>query len=295
MKYYLGIDGGGTKTTAVVGDENGKCLFRAEGKSINFYSVGMERARSNLKELITEIKNALAIEQFCGAFIGCSALDGKADDATISSLCSNIISAEKIGMNSDVYVALRATDGNCVAICGTGSMAIGEDTNGNICVTGGWGHILGDEGSAYAIALSALKKCCILDDKKDSAPLLAEAKAHFNTNSFRDIIDIIYSPDTTKDYIASFAYRVGDLAEKGDFSAMAIIKNEALAFCETVKSLIAQLDAPAHLSLYGGVFKNNPLFTEVFCTELSKVFEEIKIDTLRTPAEEGALKAAMTL
>ena len=55
MKYYLGIDGGGTRTTAAVSDESGKLILKKAGKTINFYSVGMETARNNLDSLIKEI------------------------------------------------------------------------------------------------------------------------------------------------------------------------------------------------------------------------------------------------
>ena len=72
MKYYLGIDGGGTRTTAAVSDENGNVLFKAVGKSINFYSVGMEKARENLENVINDILLCLvnvSLSQFCVVFL----------------------------------------------------------------------------------------------------------------------------------------------------------------------------------------------------------------------------------
>ena len=73
MKYYLGIDGGGTRTTAAVSDENGKLILKRAGKTINFYSVGMEVARYNLDNLINEIYSELDCDEFESVFIGCSA------------------------------------------------------------------------------------------------------------------------------------------------------------------------------------------------------------------------------
>ena len=55
MKYFLGIDGGGTKTTAAVSDENGNIVLKSVGKTINFYSVGMKKARSNLSDIIRSV------------------------------------------------------------------------------------------------------------------------------------------------------------------------------------------------------------------------------------------------
>ncbi len=293
VKHYLGIDGGGTKTTAVVADEKGKILFRAQGKSINFYGVGMEKARENLAVIITKIQEKTGIEDFYSAFIGCSALDTEADKKTIDALCGGIINAEKIGMNSDVFVALKAASGNSVAICGTGSMAIGEAKDGSVIIKGGWGHILGDEGSGYSIAVSALKKCCICYDKGIKTPLVDEAIKFFGIKNFREIIDIIYSPETAKDSIAGFAGIVGSLAQE-DKACKKIIEAEAAAFAHTVISLISQLGKGAHLSLYGGVF-NNSLFREIFCNKVKESYPETIIDSLTTPAEEGALKASMEL
>ncbi len=292
--HYLGIDGGGTKTTAVIADESGEILCKTEGKSINFYAIGMEKSRENLKNLITEIQEKTNISSFRSAFIGCSALDSEADENTINALCSGIIKSEKIGMNSDVFVALKASAGNCVAICGTGSIAIGEAKNGTIVVKGGWGHILGDEGSGYSIAVSALKKSCIYYDKGIKTPLIDGAIKYFGANNFREIIDIIYSSETSKDYIAGFAKTVGKFAEE-DALCKEIIEDEAVAFAETVASLIDELGKGAHLSLYGGVLKNNSLFRETFCNKVKESYPEAKIDLLETPAEEGALKASMEL
>ena len=59
MKYYLGIDGGGTRTTAAVSDESGKIIIKKQGKTINYYSAGMETARNNLDSLINEISTLI--------------------------------------------------------------------------------------------------------------------------------------------------------------------------------------------------------------------------------------------
>ena len=70
MKYYLGIDGGGTKTTAVVSDETGKILCKKEGKTINFYGVGMEKARENLLDVVKAIENELREITFSSSTTG---------------------------------------------------------------------------------------------------------------------------------------------------------------------------------------------------------------------------------
>ena len=294
MKYYLGIDGGGTKTVAAVADEKGNYLFSQVGKTINFYSVGMDAARKNLAALIAEIDAVIGTDKFDNVFIGCSALDAQADDDLTGKLCGGIVNAEKIIMHSDVYIALKSvgdTPCPCVAICGTGSMAIAEDKDGNTHIAGGWGHIAGDEGSAYSIAVNAFKLCCRQCDRGENSPLLESAREFFGVDSFRKAIDIIYFQDTTKDILARFASRVGKLACEGDADAVEIIINEAKAFAETVKILPKKTDSSV-LGLYGGVFVNNELFSNTFVNEMLTEYPGREIKLINTPPEESALKLA---
>lgn len=296
MKYYLGIDGGGTRTTAAVSDESGNILLKKAGKTINFYSVGMKKARDNLDELIVQIYSELDIEGFEAAFVGCSALDGEADEQTLKTLCGGI-NADKKAMNSDVYIALKSLECDscpCIAICGTGSMASGEDAQGNQVIAGGWGHIVGDEGSGYSIAVNALKKCCELCDEGKVTPLLEKAKGFFGVDDFRKAIDIIYSPDTTKDVLAGFAADVGKICET-DEDAKDIITNEAHAFAKTVTILLGKIKECRTLGMYGGIFTHNELFKQIFSQDINSIYPEVKTVLLTTPPEEGALELARKL
>ncbi len=294
MKYYLGIDGGGTRTTAAVSDETGNVIFKTVGKTINFYSVGMHTARENLSSVMAEIYNKFGEIQFNSAFVGCSALDGEADDKTLKELCAGVINAKSLRMNSDVYVALMSSgdeECRCVAICGTGSMAIGCDSEKTV-VKGGWGHIIGDEGSAYSIAVNALKACCVLCDENKKSPLVDSAAEFFGAENFRDIIDRVYASETTKDVLAGFAAKVGALANT-DFVAKTIVINEAHAFARTVEALLRELKSCTLLSLYGGVFQHNEIFRECFCNDIKELYPSLKIEILALPPEEGALKVAI--
>ena len=294
MKYYLGIDGGGTRTTAAVSDENGNVLFKAVGKSINFYSVGMEKARENLKNVINDIYKNIGGIEFDSAFIGCSALDNEASNETITALCDGVIRAKKIGMNSDVYVALASSgEDKCriVAICGTGSIVTGIAENGNVITKGGWGHIFGDEGSAYSIAVNALKASAMLYDEGKITPLVKKAEEFFGVEDLRAAIDKIYSHETTKDILAGFSTKVGEIAEE-DFVAKTVIVNEAHFFSKTVLALLNEMKNCTLLSLYGGVFQNNELFRKSFIDDIKEFHSDLKIEMLTLPPEEGALKIA---
>lgn len=297
MKYFLGIDGGGTKTTAAVSDENGNILLKKVGKTINFYSVGMEKARENLLAVIEDIYNDLGQVAFEAVFVGCSALDREADEETLNKLCGGI-NAKIIKMDSDLFVALKSVEGGvcpCVAICGTGSMVIGEDENGEIKFKGGWGHILGDEGSGYIMSLNALKCCATFCDTGEESLLLEKAKAYFGVDDFRKVIDIIYSPETTKDVIAQFVLKVREAALAGDFIAESIIVNESHNFARTVICLLNEIEKSSVLALYGGIFQHDKLFREIFIEDIKEIFPDLEIQLLDIPPEEGALKIARSL
>lgn len=298
MNYYLGIDGGGTRTTAAVSDENGSILLKEAGKTINFYSVGMETARANLGAIIENIENKLGKITFKGAFIGCSALDVEADEDLTRKLCGGVIDAERLKIHSDVYIALKAVGEAvcpCAAICGTGSMAIAEDENGKTQITGGWGHTVGDEGSALGISLRALRLCCQLCDRGEASPLLESANAFFGVDDFRKAIDIIYSPETTKDVLAGFAAEVGRLAAKGDKTSLDIISKEAELFAETVLILLDRVGKCSVLGLYGGVFQHNESFVKIFSEKIKAEYPDIAIKLLDMPPEESALELARKL
>ena len=197
-------------------------------------------------------------------------------------------------MNSDVYVALASSgEDKCriVAICGTGSIVTGIDENCNIKTKGGWGHIFGDEGSAYSIAVNALIASAMLYDEGNITPLVKKAEEFFGVEDLRAAIDKIYSPETTKDILAGFSTKVGEIAEE-DFVAKTVIVNEAHFFSKTVLALLNEMKNCTLLSLYGGVFQNNEFFRKSFIDDIKEFHSDLKIEMLTLPPEEGALKIA---
>lgn len=289
---YLGIDGGGTKTTVAAGDENKNILLKETGATVNFYSVGMEKARENFKEIIDRISEKLGVCEFENVFIGSSALECEANEKIIRDFTDGILNARKIGMNSDLYVALKSAESDgakIVVISGTGSMAIGEDENGNISKRGGWGHILGDEGSAYSIAVSLLKKAVCEYDNGSCENLISEICVKLGIENFSHLTDFIYGKDTTKEKIASLSLLVDEKAQNGDLICSEILKNECKALYNTVKPLVCSLGKNTPVFLYGGVFQNSVMFKNEFAELLKNDFPDIDVSLLDTPPENGAL------
>lgn len=293
-KYYLGIDGGGSKTTAVVYDEKGNFICKAQGESINYYSVGIENARESMKEII----NRLSVKNFDYAVIGMSALNGRADTEETERFCNGIIESNKIIMDSDLFVALEAMncEGECAfVISGTGSMAVCRDNNGEIRHAGGFGYIIGDEGSGYSIALSAIKTAIrAAENIVAHTALTDKCLEYFSVKNIYELIDIFYEKTVSRKNLAAFAKEVLVCAEKGDVTAHEILRNEATLLSQTVLSLVKNKKKDIPIGLWGGNFQHNKIFREYFCGFLSEQgFNNVKL--LDFTPELGAILACYRL
>lgn len=286
MKYYLGIDGGGSKTTAVVFDENGCFVKKAVGESINYYSVGMEKARNNMQAVIDE----LAVDSFESAFIGMSALNERAGEDTTARFASGIIKSNKTTMDSDLYIALEAMacGGECaVVISGTGSMAVLRNADGSVSHAGGWGYILGDEGSGYVIGLEGIKAAIRSAEGGEETALFTLCLEHFGIKDIYELIDLYYDKGVERKITAAFAKSVFDLALSGDKVASDIIDRQAHELSLTVKALLK--DKQCKIGLWGGIFQHNELFRQKFIKNIG--FDDIAL--LPFAPEQGAILAAM--
>lgn len=296
MRYYLGIDGGGTKTVAIICDENGTLVSRYVGRSINYNSVGTETARANLKETVDGVLEGKNII-ISSAFIGMPALSGRADDSFTQELCGGIIDCPKITMDSDVYIGLEAmrTDGAAaMVISGTGSMAVGRLRDGTVIHTGGWGYLLGDEGSGYALALDAVKAAiCGAEGSAEATALTDKVLKHFNITNIDSLIDIFYDPPISNSEVARLAPELFECAKDGDKAANAIIAKHAQLLADTVCALLSKMPCGTPLGMWGGILVNCEAFREKFVSLVSAKFPATRVDIIKYPPEYGAVFAAM--
>lgn len=268
-KYYLGVDGGGSKTTAVVFNEKGEFISKACGESINYYSVGLDNARRAMADII----NSLSQKEFECAVIGMSALAERATEDETKRFCDGIINSKKVIMDSDLFVALEAMeyeDECAVIISGTGSMGICRDADGTIRHAGGFGYILGDEGSGYSIGINAIKTAVRAAENCAPATMLTESCIKFfSVDDIYGLIDLFYEKTVSRKKIASFAAEVMKCAENKDETAKSIIKAEAKLLSETALSLIKNKNSQIPIGLWGGVFQHNHIFRNEFINLLN--------------------------
>ena len=287
-KYFLGVDGGGSKTTAVVFNEKGEFIGKACGESINYYSVGIDNARKSMADIV----NLLPVKEFECAVIGMSALAERATEEETERFCGGIIKSNKIIMDSDLFVALETmqTEGECaVVISGTGSMAVCRNADKSISHAGGFGYILGDEGSGYSIGITAIKTAIRAAENCIPATMLTDkCLEYFSVNNIYDLIDLFYEKTVSRKTVAAFAKEVMLCAESGDKAALEIINTEAKLLSQTTLSLLKGKNPATPVGLWGGVFQHNSIFRDAFINHLSESnFNDVKL--LDFTPETGAI------
>jgi N-acetylglucosamine kinase-like BadF-type ATPase len=257
----LGVNGGDS-TEAVITTLTGTVLGRGLGPASNHHRVGLDKACMALRMAIDRaIAHVQAREPglstpdappawarresgISAAVFGLSGVDGPEDQAAFSSWLTQMGCPYKFLICNDSELVLGGTpEGWGVAlISGTGSICVGRSRDGRTMRVGGWGHLLGDEGSGFYIAVEALKLATqAADGRRGSPTLLQAAMDHWRLNSAKELINIIYRPETTSEDVAGFATRVLDLASRHDPSAMAIADRSAAALAEHVEAVVDKL------------------------------------------------------
>lgn len=223
----IGIDGGGTHSTAVAAWPDGRVAAVAYGEGLNFHNVGVETVRERLEGMASELcqKAGAKLDRMC---VGMSALDLPADAATTALFTGGLFAAEQLDLQSDAYVALMGlTQGEpgVIVICGTGSMLVTLDRNGGQHASGGWGYLLGDAGSSYTLAREGLIRAIDgFEGVASETALWQEAMAFFHPASGRGLIECVYAPDFTPEKLAGFARYVLRCAADGDQPAQEIVE-----------------------------------------------------------------------
>lgn len=295
--YFLGVDGGGSVTTAVAADESGKILANVKGSSISRYSAGDEQAKANMKSILEEIECIAGISHYKAVVIGSATLNEQASEEELENFSSGIIDSEKIYMDSDLYIALNnICENECaIVISGTGSVAAVRTSEGKIIHSGGWGYALGDEGSGYRIGIEGIKSAIAYSEGRAGSEILyKKCLEHYGIRTLQSLPDAFYCGGINRKKTAEFAVQVCNAAQNGDEQAYSILCTQAKALAETAMSCISQIPADSAIGLWGGVFCGCELFRKLFSDNMSgKGYNNIRC--LSSAPVFGALKLAFAI
>lgn len=299
--YVIGVDGGGTKTELVLIDMAGNYIGRARVGSSNYQAIGAEKLKQTMLEGFAELlKSTNVIDQKIDhIFLGLAGAGRESDRKEIKALFNNTEFQDKISVDSDAIVALSGAFGTSpgiIIISGTGAICFGKNSEGRVVRSGGWGYLLGDEGSGYYIGrkaiLAALK---YFDGRGDKTSLRAALENHFKLPSIELIIPPIYQNKIDRVAIAELAPIVFEYANRGDSVAEDIIRGTGRELGKLAKAVAEKLkfsNEEIRVSLIGSIFKQKELLINDISKELYEISWNIEIsDPLFEPQFGAALMA----
>jgi N-acetylglucosamine kinase-like BadF-type ATPase len=306
-EYLLVVDGGGTKTQAIVTDLAGKVLGRGLGPSSNLHNVGFAET---CRALTTAIEGALLhvlgsstrapgpgwrSVTIAAACLGMAGVDAPADEAQMSQWVREQGIAPRFMVVNDAELVLAGgtPEGWGVAlISGTGSVCLGRGPNGRTVRVGGWGPLLGDEGSGYDIAMRALRLATQSVDGRAEAPaLLQAALQEWSLSEPSLLIRFVHDPARTPAELAGLASSVMALAGRGDPGARRVVDEAAQELARHVDTVVRRLGLKKPpLALAGGLLSGH-----LRATVLASIKSEIGATTYVSDPSQGAVLLARRL
>lgn len=269
MDYLLGVDGGGTKTLVVLADLEGHVLGQGVGGASNYQTVGREVAQSALMTAIDsafQVAN-LARQPVRHLVLGMAGVGRSEDREWIIEFCHANHLAQSFEIVSDAELMLWAgtpAGWGVGCIAGTGSIAFGRDEQGNTARAGGWGYLMGDEGSGYAIGLAVLRAVTQAADGRGQPTSLTKAiLSEFHLEKPADLVWLVYRSGLGRGEIANLARLVQVEARQGDKIARKIEREAARDLAALILSVVRQhgFSGTIPCALGGGVMVNNAVIT----------------------------------
>ena len=291
-EFVCGVDGGGTKTTAICRTLRGEEIARRVFGPFNLNSIGMQSFEDTLNELVSFLKETGNCRALC---IGAAGITNNCvAECTETILGKTGIPFRLMG---DYEIAhTGALDGNegMILIAGTGSVCYGKNRDGNTAMAGGWGHLIGDAGSGYGIGRDALSAVARMYDGYGKPTILKDLiSQELILDTAKKIVSYVYSND--KSAVAALSPIVDKAYMRGDAMATQIVHSNAEALVQLVQAVASRLDLPScNVALLGGLLENETALKAEFVDLLHSSTNLHCVSPLHSAAE-GAVMEAMGL
>lgn len=295
-KFWIGIDGGGTKTTAVIGDGTGHLLAAVKGSSGNLTAISPQQLYTLLNDLIEQLlkKTGVTLSDVKTIFAAMAGADRPGEQQKIYEAFQQSPILSKLKVQSDIHAALASgTWGKegTLLIAGTGAILFGYH-NQETFRMGGWGYLLGDEGSGYHLGKLAIRSILKAHDKQlELKPFQKAILAHFNVRTSDQLITKVYSSTNPVTAISSTSKLVLAAFEE-DTMAKLIVQAVQEELLELVASAYTRIDRTKPVVLHGGLFSNH-MFYQVFENSISTRFPELVVMKPSVPGMVGAYLLAL--
>ena len=298
MAYYLGIDGGGTKTTCAVGDDSRTLATVTTGPS-NIVRVGEVKTRESLLQCARQAcaTTNISPDEVVRTCIGGAGAARPELAERVRHMLTEVL-ASPIDVVGDMETALEAAFGagpGVIVIAGTGSIAYGRNREGTTARAGGWGFAVGDEGSAHWIGRAAVNLVLHAADENLHAPentsLAASLFKAWGVTSYLDLAragNAVPPPD--------FAALLPAVVSSHDALAQKVLSSAGRELARTAGVVIRRLfpvrEGSVPVGMTGGVFRHGSLVRESFYNELRALDARVQLAQTVVDPVEGALSMA---
>ena len=296
MAYFLAIDGGGTKTECVVGDER-DVLASSVGSTIKIKKVGNKAAAEVLQSAINDVCKQANIrpDQFSRTCIGLAGSSIPEVTRWTRATLAQLVSGELILVNDTTIAHHAAFNGGpgVLVIAGTGSNVLGINERGESARAGGWGPIISDEGSGFWIGRTAVAQSMRAHDAGRSTELLSAIMHAWRLGSREEVVAMANSnppPD-----FAALLPAVLQCADAGDALAREILSSAANELAQLARIVVRKLwngDGKIHVALTGGVFAHSAQIRQMFSNAICAERRVIEVNLEPVHPVMGALAMA---
>ncbi len=300
-RLLLAIDGGQTATKSLIARIDGTVLGSGRGGPSDHFHIegGVEKNRRAIVGAIDDVLIATGSDAAQVVAVGVGhtgAPTGTRTPEVVVEIVRERLSPQEITVVPDYVTNLAGASGGMpgvVLIAGGGSIGYGVTAQGNEAIAGGYGFLIGDEGSAFHIGLRAIAAACHGDDLRAQPTTLQEVvRDHFEVERVRELPRIIYAAGFSRERISLLAPKVVQTAEAGDVAATEILQNAGEELARIALGVVRQLFEPGTpVAIYktGGVFKAGELVLEPFRNRLRHEWPEAEPREPRFPPAIGAL------
>jgi glucosamine kinase len=296
VAFFLGIDGGGSKTSCLIGDDSAVLGAGSAGPS-NVIRVGEKIAGESLE---AAIRQACAVAKITPAqidrtCIGASGAGRTEITTVLSGMLSKIIGGA-VNVVGDTVIALEAAFGSgpgVIVIAGTGSIAYGRNATGETARAGGWGYAISDEGSGHWIGRTAVSAVLHAYDEQQAPPLLDHIMQSWKLDTFGELI-VKANASPPPDF-AALVPIVLATADSGDPLARSVLHETGTRLAGLCKAVIRRLFPNAGavpVAMSGGVFRNSPLVCQVFYNNVRFEYSDAVVNLGVIDPVRGALELA---
>ena len=297
MSFVLGIDGGGSKSTAALSDGM-RVLATCTAGGCNLNSVSREDAQAALAEAIHGALSSAGVTSDAVASV-CAGVAGAASPevaATITNILAELLPKAAVQVVGDTVIALDADFSGgpgVVGISGTGSIAFGRNHRGELARAGGWGRFVSDEGSGHWIGQRAVTHCLRALDMGRSSSLITGIMHHWKIATREQLVQ-----HCNRDQVPNFAelFPVVLAADHdGDALACEILNSAGSKLARIAQIVLRRLwigHAPVEVSMTGGVFTNSARIRQVFVNFIRTERPEVGVRLGEREPYMGALYLA---